>query len=79
MKTLSGVSSIIRATSVAFSKATIFLHSLPISFHLRSSFGKGISVVVTSLVTSHAYCCIDLINISLATSFLFSSVVILCF
>jgi hypothetical protein len=56
INTLSGVSSIIKATQVALSKATIFLHSLPINFHFKSSFGNGIKVVVTSEVTSQAYC-----------------------
>jgi hypothetical protein len=56
INTLSGVSSIIKATQAAFSKVVIFLHSFQINFHFISSFGRGITVVVTSLVTSQAYC-----------------------
>ncbi|MDR3150493.1 MAG: hypothetical protein LBU14_02515 [Candidatus Peribacteria bacterium] len=46
----------INATQAAFSKVVIFLHSFQISFHFISSLGRGITVVVTSLVTSPAYC-----------------------
>ncbi|MDP2395519.1 MAG: hypothetical protein Q8S84_08180 [bacterium] len=56
INTVSGVSSIINDTHAALSKVVIFLPSFPISFHLMSSEGIGIRVVVTSLVTSQAYC-----------------------
>jgi hypothetical protein len=56
IKTVSGVSSIIKATPVSFSKVVIFLPSLPINFPFISSLGISITVVVTSLVTSQAYC-----------------------
>jgi len=56
IKTLSGVSSIIRDTQAALSKVVIFLPSFQINFHFISSLGIGIIVVVTSLVTSQAYC-----------------------
>jgi hypothetical protein len=79
MNTVSGVSSIIRPTPAAFSKAVIFLHSLPISFHFISSLGISIIVVVTSLVTSQAYCWIDFSIISLASSFFLSSIPFLYF
>ena len=46
----------ISATPAAFSKVVIFLPSFQISFHLMSSDGISISVVVTSEVTSDAYC-----------------------
>ena len=78
IKTVSGVSSIIRETQQHFSKVVIFLHSLPISFHFKSSLGICISVIVTSLVTSEAYCWIAFKMISLASSFLLSSICCLC-
>ncbi|MBT3729314.1 hypothetical protein HOF65_05200 [bacterium] len=56
INTVSGVSSIISATQADLSNVVIFLPSLPINFHLISSEGIGIIVVVTSLVTSQAYC-----------------------
>jgi hypothetical protein len=56
INTVSGVSSIINATQVSFSKVVIFLPSLPISLPFKSSLGIFIRVVVTSLVTSEAYC-----------------------
>jgi hypothetical protein len=49
------------------------------SFHLISSDGISINVVVTSLVTSDAYCCIDLKIISFAISFFESSILFLYF
>jgi hypothetical protein len=56
MNTLSGVSSIIKATHAALSNVVIFLPSFHISLPFISSLGIGIIVVVTSLVTSQAYC-----------------------
>jgi hypothetical protein len=40
INTVSGVSSMISATQVALSNATIFLPSFPINFHFMSSFGS---------------------------------------
>jgi hypothetical protein len=56
INTESGVSSMMSETPAFLSKVVIFLPSFPISFHLISSLGIGIIVVVTSLVTSPAYC-----------------------
>jgi len=56
IKTVFGVSSIIKETQAIFSKVVIFLHSFQISFHFISSLGIAITVVVTSEVTSQAYC-----------------------
>ncbi len=79
IKTVSGVSSIIKATHAAFSKVVIFLHSFHISFHFISSEGISIKVVVTSLVTSQAYCWIDFKIISFAISCFSSSNLFLYF
>jgi hypothetical protein len=73
------VSSIIKATHADLSNVVIFLPSLPISLPFISSEGIGIRVVVTSLVTSQAYCCIDFRIISLAISFFSSSIFFLYF
>lgn len=63
-KTVSGASSMMSETPVAFSKAIIFLPSFPMSFPLRSSLSSVTSVCVVSPVTSHAYCCIELMRSS---------------
>ena len=79
MKTVPGVSSIISATPVAFSKAVMLRPSFPMSFPLRSSLGSSIRVLVTSFVTSQAYCWMERKIISRACSFLLLSIDFLYF
>ena len=59
---VSGVSSIIKSTPVTASIVLIFLPSLPIILPFISSFGKLITDIVASFVTSDAYFCIASVN-----------------
>ena len=59
---VSGVSSIIKSTPVTASIVLIFLPSLPMILPFISSFGKLITDIVASFVTSDAYFCIASVN-----------------
>ena len=63
-----GSSSTIRSTPVKFSKALIFLPSLPIILPFISSLGSSMDDTDDSPTTSEANLCMDAANISLAFS-----------
>ena len=66
--TVSGASSIMSDTPVAFSNAMILRPSFQMIFPLRSSLSSCIIVCVVSPVTSPAYCCMLFMRISRAIS-----------